>query len=158
MVLEKAGGGHGWKVVWPAVIVGTLFGLVAIQMIRVNRPRSTVVAELPQPYTSPGTIGGGTLTIGSRNYYSNRLYLNRRSKLVGTFRTPNVRSHVLVLVLDETNFEKWKTGADHQSLARTGYVPGGKIAVALDPGTYFLIIDNQQGNEELSIQTDFALQ
>jgi hypothetical protein len=62
------------------------------------------------------------------------------------------------MVLDEPNFEKWKAGAEHQSFTRTGYVPGGKIAITLDPGTYVLIIDNQKGDEELSIQADFELQ
>ena len=143
---------------WPAVIVSALIAVACIQILRVNRPQETAPSEPPRVYTAAGPLVNGQITALARDFYSSRIDLNRASRLTGSFRTPNIKSRVSVLVLSEVNFEAWKSGANHQTLSQTGYVPGGKINVALEPGVFFLIVDNRQGESDQSLYADFNLE
>ena len=142
---------------WPVVIAAVLVALVCIQFLRVNRPQESA-SEPPTVYTPAGSLVNGHITAPARDFYSSRIDLNRRSRLTGSFRTPNIQSKVTVLVLTEENFENWKSGANHETLAQTGYVPGGKINVVLEPGVFFLVIDNRQGGSDQSLYVDFDLE
>ena len=100
----------------------------------------------------------GYLNVGASEFISKKITLNRRAKLSGSFRTSQMRATVEVLVVKEEEFEKLNTGLDPASLAKTNYVPGGKINVVLDPGTYFLIIDNRKNDQPRSVFTDINLE
>ena len=69
-----------------------------------------------------------------------------------------MKARVAVLVVDETDFEKWKQQSEFKGRVSTGYVPGGKINPVLEPGSYYLIIDNRANETPLSVQTNFTLQ
>jgi hypothetical protein len=69
-----------------------------------------------------------------------------------------VKSKVAIVVVEEANFEKWKLQTDFKPRVGTGYVPGGKINPVLEPGTYFLIIDNRSNPNPQSVQTNFVLE
>ena len=78
--------------------------------------------------------------------------------MAGAFSTGDTRSYVSVLVIDETNFENWVRNLDYDPVTQTGYVPGGKISPTLEPGTYFLIIDNRENKSDRSVRVDFGLE
>ncbi len=146
------------KVAWPAIIVVVLIFLALIQILRVNQPESRGVEGLTHLYTSKGQLASGKINIQAGDFFSKPLNLNRRSKLTGTFRTANLRSMVSTVVIDEKDLEAWKVGSEHNFLARTGYVPGGKINLVLEPGTYLLLIDNRESEVDLSLDADFQLE
>jgi hypothetical protein len=132
---------------------------VVMQIIRVNRPATENKEEIVSPiqYTPRGPLVNGNLTIEAGSFYSTRIELNHRAKLVGSFRTPNIRSRVGILVLREKDFENWNTAQSYQAIAETGHVPGGKINVGVDPGVYFLVVDNRQNSAEQPVWVDFSL-
>jgi len=47
---------------------------------------------------------------------------------------------------------------DFKARARTGYVPGGRVSPVLEPGNYFLIIDNRANPKPQAVQADFVLE
>ena len=134
--------------------------LVVVQIIRVNRQPTENPEETVSPikYTSRGPLVNGNLTIDAGSSYSTRIELNHRAKLVGSFRTPNIRARVRILVLQEKDFENWKSAQNYKAVAETNHVPGGKINVGVDPGVYFLVIDNQQNGSEQTVWVDFSLE
>jgi hypothetical protein len=144
---------------WPIIAITVVAALIVIQALKVNKSEETpVAAPVPVAYSTPGPLLSGNITIGGGEFSSNRISLNRRAKLSGEFQTGSVKSKVAVVVVDEQNFEKWKLQADFKSRVGTGYVPGGKINPVLEPGTYFLIIDNRTNPNPQSVQVDFVLE
>ncbi len=148
-----------WQWRWPLIAVTVLLVLFAIQMMRVNM-RPTVPGSTPETrtYAPSGPLVSGEIVVPPADYYSNRIDLNRRAKLSGEFRTGELTSRVSVLVLREGDFENWKLDSNYAAIAQTGYVPGGKIRSVLEPGTYFLIIDNRRNNDGRSVRADFILE
>jgi hypothetical protein len=144
---------------WPAIISVVVVALLAIQIIRVNTSGETPVATTkPIKYSTPGPVISGNIKIGAGEFLSNQINLNRRAKLSGEFDTGSVKSKVSVLVVDEANFEKWKLQTDFKSQAVTGYVPVGRISPVLEPGTYFLILDNRANADPRSVEANFVLE
>jgi hypothetical protein len=150
-------GSIDWR--WPAILSVVVVVLLGLQMLRVNSDKETPVAvTAPTTYSTPGPVISGDLKIPAGDFLANRITLNRRAKLSGEFQTGSVRSKVAIVVVDEANFEKWKLQTDFKSLAVTGYVPGGKISPVLEPGTYFLIIDNRVNPNSQSVWASFMLE
>ncbi|MEO6333671.1 MAG: hypothetical protein ABIO91_01690, partial [Pyrinomonadaceae bacterium] len=125
---------------------------------RVNRPHSTAIETAPVTYSTPGSLISGDLTIPSRDFHVRRIDLNRRSTLTGLFKTGNIQSRVSVLVIDEQNYNKWKINSEYTAVTQTGYVPGGKITPVLEPGTYFVVIDNRDGETPQFVRAEFKLE
>ena len=144
---------------WPVIVITVVAILIGIQALRVNNPGDTPVTETaPVVYSTPGPLLSGNVSIAGGEFLSNRITLNRRAKVSGEFQTGSVKSKVAVVVLDEGEFEKWKLQTDFKARARTGYVPGGKVSPVLEPGTYFLIIDNRANPNPQAVQADFVLE
>jgi hypothetical protein len=146
------------KVAWSAIIVVVLLLLALMQFVRVNQPKPSGEEKTQPLYTSKGPLVNGPVTIQPRDFFSKHLNLNRRLRLTGTFRTANLRSRVSTLVISAQHLQPWKLGSDHPFLARTGYVPGGKVNLVLEAGTYVLLIDNREGDENQSVDVDFHLE
>ncbi len=149
---------RSWSYRWPVTLIVVATILAGMQLLRVNRPRSNGPSEPQTIYSAEGPVVVGQITIPAREYYSRRIDLNHRSKLIGSFKTPNVRSRVSVIVMIEQEFERWKTGAEFRTLAQTGLVPGGKVNPVLEPGIYFLVIDNSQSETAQPVDVDFRLE
>ena len=145
----------GWR--WPLTFVVALFVLLVLQVIRVNDPRRPSHIERIE-YSSPGPLVSKSIVVPAESYYPIRINLNRRAKIYGTFRTGDLKSSVDVVVLDDANFEKWKIGSEYRSIIQTGYVPGGRIAPVVEPGTYHLVIDNRRSTLPQALDSDFALE
>lgn len=144
---------------WPVIISVVVVILLGIQMLRVNKPDETPVpTDTPVTYATPGPVVSGDLKIDGGEFLATRIQLNRRSKLSGEFQTGSVKNRVAIVVVDEENFEKWKQRTDFKSRVGTGYVPGGKISPTLEPGVYFLIIDNRENSDQQPVRADFTLE
>jgi len=147
------------NLLWPIIAFAVVAVLIGIQVLRVNKPDEYPVATtVPVAYSTPGQLLSGNITIGGGEFVSNQITLNRRAKLSGNFQTGSVKAKVAIVVVDEANFEKWKLQTDFKPRVGTGYVPGGKINPVLDPGTYFLIIDNRPNPNPQTVQADFVLE
>ena len=136
--------------------LGGLLFVALIQITRVNKPRPE--PQLKETYTSKGPLVQDEIKIAANDFHATRINLNRRGKINGTFRTDNVKSRVSALVLDEENFNKWKVGDNYTAVIQTGSVPGGNVARVLEPGVYFLIIDNRHGDATRSVRAEFSLE
>jgi hypothetical protein len=148
-----------WHWRWPIIVVAVLLILFGIQVLRVNvRPTVPNSEVETRTYSTSGPLVSGEILIQAADYYSKRIDLNRRAKISGEFRTGDIKSRVSVLVIGESDFEKWKLGSDYEAVAQTGYVPGGKIIHVLDAGAYFLIIDNRRNDTGRSVWADFVLE
>jgi hypothetical protein len=144
---------------WPLIAVTVVAALILIQLMRVNTPEKIPVESAPAlAYSKPGPLLSGNYTVGAGEFLSNQINLNRRAKLSGEFQTGSMKSKVAIVVVDEANFEKWKLQNDFKARVGTGYVPGGKINPVLEPGTYFLIIDNRINPDPRSVHVDFNLE
>ena len=143
---------------WPIIIAVVVLLLVMLQMFRANRHTSEANAEPSPVYTQAGPLLQGQITIPAGEFHSQKLELNRRARILGTFRTKSLERRVSVLVLKERDVDLWKNNSIYSAVAETGYVPGGKIAPRLEPGGYLLVIDNRFSNEEVSVTTDFTME
>ena len=154
---RSPGRSFNWQ--WPAILSVVVVILLGIQMLRVNkRDETPVPTNTPTKYSTPGPVVSGDLKIGGGEFLANRIALNRRAKLSGEFQTGSVKNRVAIVVVDEENFEKWKQRSDFTSRVVTGYVPGGKISPTLEPGTYFLVIDNRENPDPQPVRADFVLE
>ena len=146
----------GWR--WPIIIIVVLLLLLGIQILRVNRPRSVLTTKQPVPYSTPGILVSGDLVIPERDFYAREVGLNRKAPLLGSFMTGSIKSKVSVLVLDSKSFERWKSNSDYRPVTETGYVPGGKVTPVLEPGSYFIVIDNRFNDSPQSVRVEFKLE
>jgi hypothetical protein len=148
-----------WAFRWPAIIVAVVLGLAVIQVLRVNPPKEKQQPSGPPPvdYTEAGPLLNGYIDVPAQDFFSKKIDLNRTAGLTGSFRTSQQRATVEVLVMTDQEFSKWSAGEDHKALARTNYVPGGKINAGLSPGSYFLVIDNRKNDQARSVFTDISL-
>src|SRR5215213_3178291 len=146
----------GWR--WPIIVAVVLTVLLAVQMLRVNRTQPVVTTQKPVVYSTPGILISGDLLIPERDFFVRQIDLNRRTALFGSFMTGNVKSKVSVIVIDAPNFEKFKLNSDYDPVTRTGYVPGGKVTPVVEPGTYFIVIDNRSNESPQSVRVEFKLE
>jgi hypothetical protein len=136
--------------------LGVLLFVALIQVTRVNKPRPE--PQTKEAYTSRGPLIQDDLKIAANDFHATRINLNRRGKITGKFRTESVKLPVTVLVINEENFNKWKVGENYGAVIQTGSVPGGQIAPVLEPGVYFLVIDNRNGDKTRSVWAEFSLE
>ena len=128
--------------IWLAVIAGVLAVLLIFQFMRANRPAPEANRSQAAVYTT-GTIVEGELNIPTDQYLSYRMNFNKKSKLIGNHWTGDTKRRVLVLVLSDQDFEKWKAGGEFKAVIQTGYVPRSKVESVIDPGVYHLVFDNR---------------
>ena len=148
-----------WKVRWPVIAIAVVLLVATIQILRVNRPVEEVKEEIPAPkYTDKGPLLTGNVWIDPHGFHAVRIDLNRKARIAGKFNTPSLKQRVTLLLLDEQNFEAWKTNADFRPLVSTGAIPVGRISPTLGPGTFFLVIDNRANENRQAVETDFSVE
>lgn len=125
-----------------AVILIVAAAVAGFQFLRANRPEPQAIASQAPIYTR-GAVVDGLLNIPADEYRSFRLNFNKKTKILGTHWTGNSRKRVLVLILAESDFEKWKAGQEFNAVTQTGFVPRGKVERVMDPGVYYLVYDNR---------------
>lgn len=149
---------RSWIRSWPVIITVVVAILAGLNVLRVNQPKRDALSAPDASYSTEGPLVVGRLTIPPNDFYSRRIELNRPTRLNGSFRTPNVRMNVSVVVLTEREFERWRAGSDFAFIVQTGFVPGGKVNPVLEPGSYFLIVDNRPGASTQAVDVEFILE
>ena len=150
--------GSKWNWGWPGIIAVVVLVMVLLQVARVNGPRQDAHPTEAPIYSQAGNLVRGPISIPAGEFYQTRLSLNRRAKVSGSFSTPGLVARVAAAVIKESDLEGWKSGAEIKTLSRVGYVPGGKISVVLEPGTYLLLIDNRNNSGQQVVNADFDLE
>lgn len=139
---------------WLLLIPLVLTGLFIFNSLRVNtKPPAQVTVE----YTKKGPLADGSIGIAAGDFYSKKIDLNRKDLLTGTLRTTSRTRNLGLLVLDEKNFSEWKAGRAYEAVVESGYLPVIKVNTRLDPGTFFLVIDNRQGEENREAAISFNI-
>ena len=131
------------SLIWIAIVVVVAAALAVFQFMRANSPGELQTNRPTTPIYTTGSVVDGAMTIPSNEYRSFRLDFNKRTKVLGTHWTGDSRKRVLVQILSDPEFEKWKAGKEFVPVVQTGYVPRGKIERVMDPGVYYLIYDNR---------------
>ena len=143
-----------WLVIF--VVVGSV--LVGIQFFRANQPKTGGPVADQRIYTSAGPLPLSSIDIEPSGFHLQKIDLNRRAKLSGSFRTSDLRLFVTILVLREADLENWKNGVEVKPVVKTNSVPRGKISPVLDPGVYYLVIDNRDSERRQTVSTDFTIE
>ena len=143
--------------VWPWIIAVVLISIGAFQVFRVNRPLREKPLTEQVRYTY-GPVVNGPITIEPRSYLAFKIELNRRTDLAGNFRTAARSESVAARVMSADEFELWRNGSEYKHISQTGYIPGGKISLVLDPGAYYLIFDNLHSDKPQTIEANFEVE
>jgi len=143
---------------WLKIVVVVAIAMIVINVFRVNPPEEKLNRPAPIVEDKKGSLVQEPVSIGSGEFVSYRMSFPYSSILKGSFRVGEKGNRVLVLVLDEENFAKYRDGGEFVSLVSTGLVPAGKINRKLEAGTYYLILDNREGTEPRSVDANFTVE
>ena len=141
---------------WPWIFAAVLLALAAIQVVRVNAPKPAE-DQTEAFHATEGSVLDGNYIVPAGDLLAVRMDLNHRVKLTGRFRTPARRYLIETLVMDAANFERWKAGAGFERLSQTGAVPGGKISLVMEAGTYYLVLNNRGGSGDTPVEAHFSV-
>ncbi|MBC7899934.1 MAG: hypothetical protein H7070_07750 [Saprospiraceae bacterium] len=132
---------------WPQIFIVVILLLGGVHLYRVNAVRPGGAANLPKFISTTGAVVDGPLVVQAESFLPLKMDFNARVTLKGWFATGSARSRIECLVLNKDAFELWKNGREYQAVAKTGYLPSGRIERVLEPETYYLIFDNQRAGE-----------
>ncbi|MGQ0541420.1 MAG: hypothetical protein ACT4O9_06170 [Blastocatellia bacterium] len=132
---------------WLKIGGGVLLLLIVINAIRINRTEPPPARPEPIVENTLGTIVVGTVNVPAKDFLSYRIAVAKRSKVFGRFTVGGQKPRVGCYLLDSANFEKWRNGSQFATIVSTGVVPGGRIERTVEPGTYFLVLDNRHSAE-----------
>ncbi len=143
---------------WPHILSVVLFLLIGIHFYRVNAVTSTAAGDTSVFKSTNGTIVDGQIVVAAEDYLSFKMDFNRRVTVKGWFATGTSNKRIECLLLNKNAFELWKNGKEFNSVARTGFLPSGKMEHVVEPNTYFLIFSNQKpGEPEKAFETFFEI-
>ena len=144
---------------WITIIGCVIVALFVINLLRVNPPAaSPEMSPTPEPalYTR-GQIVSGNVAIEPGAFLQYRMNFNYRSTIKGGFKVPYGKPWLTCLILNESNFEKWKAGEEFATVVSTGKVPSGKVSRRVEPGVYFLVVDNRDSKDKQAFaEVDFT--
>ena len=144
---------------WQGAVVLGIAAFVVILVFKANPPKQRSEMERPKISYTSGAFVSGPVTVEAGGFLNYKFVLNSRKRLVGKFTTAGYKGKIDCIVLDEKNFELFKTGGEVQKLVGTGSIPGGKIDRSIDPGTYYLVFDNRLGKEKIDLEeADFSIE
>lgn len=132
---------------WLKIGGGVLLILVGINAIRINRTEPPLSAPTPIVENTLGPLFFGTVSIPAKDFLSYRIAVAKRSKMSGWFTVNGRKSRVGCYLMDSVNFENWRNGSQFNTIVSTGVVPGGRVERTVEPGTYFLVLDNRHSTE-----------
>jgi hypothetical protein len=143
---------------WLRIISVVILIIGAIQVFNVNSPEPVVEKATPVKYTS-GTLVEGRVEIPAGEFLSYEIKLNKRASLNGKFATEKLKGTVGCLMLNAENFVRWRDGGDFKAVAKTGIIPGGNLYTRLEPGDYYLVLDNRHSkNEPVFVNANFTVE
>src|SRR5687767_2569667 len=90
--------------IWLAIVMVVALILLIMQAVRVNPPLSSGPLPERRVYTERGPIIPGSIEVEPNGFFSQKIDLNRKARLVGSFKTSDLRARVSVLVLSDIEF------------------------------------------------------
>lgn len=130
--------------------------IAVIQIIRVNRevpPKSVVVQKT---YTS-GNFAGGEVLIAPGTAQEFPFELNRRTRLRGSFETPDEKSRVDLFVIKSDDRPKWEAGTEFKPESAVRNLSTAETNLTLGPGSYIVILDNRSGKAEVRATVNYSV-
>lgn len=145
--------------IWQGAIFFGVVAFVAILFFKANPPREHLDRDRPKITYTSGAFVSGPITVEPGGFLNYKFVINSRKRLSGKFTSAGYKGKVDCFVLDEQNFESFKTGGEFKKIVGTGAIPGGKIDRPLEPGTYYLVFDNRLGKEKVELaEADFSIE
>lgn len=143
---------------WLRILSVVILIVGLIQIFRVNSPAPVVEKPVQVKYTS-GTLVEGKVEIPAGEFLSYEIKLNKRASLKGKFTTEKLKGSVGCLALNAENYARWREGEEFQAVAKTGTVPGGNLNARLEPGDYYLVLDNRHSPKEpRTVNAEFTVE
>jgi len=143
---------------WLKIVIVVAGAMIVINAFRVNPPEEKMNRPAPVVEDKKGPLVQEPVTVAANSFEAFRMSFPYSSALKGSFRVLEEGNLVLVLVLDEANYTKYRAGGKFTSLVSTGRNPSGKIDRKLEAGTYFLVFNNRGGAEPQIVDANFAVE
>jgi hypothetical protein len=145
---------------WFTAVFCVFAALFVFNIFRVNRP-PTQTNETTRSFVqehSEGQIALERSIVEGGDFLPFRVNFNYRSSIKGTFRVAGSEPRILFLILDDKNFESWRTGGEFTTFVSTGKVPSGTVSRVLEAGTYFIVFDNRGAEKRAVVDIDLKAQ
>lgn len=151
---------RNWNWTWAGIASVVLILIAVIQVVRVNPPTRSADSPVEgNPVWTEGKIFDGVAEIPANGFLSFPVNLNRKATFKGFFRTGSNDRRLGATIIKSTDLENWKAGNDVAPIVSTGPVPRGFITRVIEPGNYFLLIDNRMNAEAMKlVETDFSVE
>ena len=143
---------------WLKIVIVVAIAIIVMNAIRVNPPEEKMNRPAPFVEDKKGPLVHEPVTVEVNGFEVFRMSFPYSSTLKGSFRVRKKENGVLVLVMNEENYMKYREGENFTPLTSTDRNPSGKIDRKLDPGTYFLVFDNRGGAEQQVVDADFSVE
>lgn len=140
-----------WTYTWAGIIGVVLIIIAVIQIFRVNPPAQPAADAEPKIKWTEGVVFSGPAEVAAGEFLSYPIDLNRKATLKVFFTTGKHDKKVNSLVINEKDFNMWKSGSEVPNVTATGPVPRGTITRVLEPGRFVFILDNRSGTETVKL-------
>ena len=141
----------GWNFNWAGIVLVVGFVLAVVWVFRQNPPSTPADAAEKKSMWTSGKIVEGPVMVEAKSYLSFPMNLNKRSTLTATFTTGENLKKLTFSLFAAADLERWKSGEEVRFLTNTGPVPRGTVKRVLEPGNYFVVLDNRAGAETIRI-------
>jgi hypothetical protein len=148
-----------WNYTWAGIIGVVLIIIAVIQIVRVNPPERPQAEAQSKIIWTEGGVFNGPAEVAAGEFLSFPLKLNRKASLKVFFTTGKTDKRLGSMVINEKDFNMWKSGSEVPMVMTTGVVPRGTITRVLEPGNYVFILDNRAGSETIILsETDIEIE
>lgn len=138
---------------WIAVLNVSFFLLFTFWLFRVNPPESDSFAPEPNPLWSEGVVQSGYARVEKGKYIYFPLNLNQRRNLAVFFRTDSKNFKIAAKVFTDEEFKRFTEDGDGEPFIQTNQVSRGNIRRLLEPGRYYVMLDNRNGDCNVNLSS-----
>ncbi|MBX3294909.1 MAG: hypothetical protein KF762_04300 [Acidobacteria bacterium] len=146
---------HRTHMIATIAVLAIIF-IAVIQIIRVNREEPPKPVIVQKTYTS-GNFAGGEVLIAPGTAQEFPFELNRRTRLRGSFETPDEKNKVDVFVIKAEDRPKWESRAEFKAESAVINLSTAETNLTLGPGSFIVILDNRSGKEEIRATVNYSV-
>ena len=146
---------HRTHLIATIAVLAIIF-IAVVQIIRVNREEEPKPVVIQKTYTS-GNFAGGEALIAPGTAQEFPFELNRRTRLLGSFETPDEKSKVDLFVIKAEDRPKWESGAEFKAESAVRNLSTAETNLTLGPGSFIVILDNRSGKEEVRATVNYSV-